>query len=133
MGILTYDSNNSGGSWWLSDEDWNALERAGWTVHWIAKGKYGWGRPLGSYDSPLGDFPRPPEEANWLGAKACSAAKEFSDARAGIDEWERVTGACASDLGCSCCGAPHSFEFEDGDETKYIGPEWPETGELSGL
>lgn len=32
---LFYDSNNSGGSWWLKDEDWVSLEDAGWIVHWI--------------------------------------------------------------------------------------------------
>lgn len=33
-GILSYGSNNSGGRWWLKDKDWEALEDAGWTVHW---------------------------------------------------------------------------------------------------
>src|SRR5690348_13992879 len=31
---VEYDSNNSGGSWWLNDEDWIALEKAGWKVEW---------------------------------------------------------------------------------------------------
>ena len=29
---IVYSSNNSGGSWWLSDEDWKKLEAAGWNV-----------------------------------------------------------------------------------------------------
>ena len=29
---IEYSSNNSGGSWWLKDEDWKALEAAGWWV-----------------------------------------------------------------------------------------------------
>jgi hypothetical protein len=31
---VEYRSNNSGGSWWLKDEDWKALEAAGWKVIW---------------------------------------------------------------------------------------------------
>jgi len=31
---VEYDSNNSGGGWWLDDEDWRKLEVAGWTVNW---------------------------------------------------------------------------------------------------
>lgn len=34
-GWLEYDSNNSGGNFWLRDEDWKALEDAGWIVGWI--------------------------------------------------------------------------------------------------
>lgn len=43
-GFISYDSNNSGGRWWLKDEDWKALEDAGWHVDWIIvthKTKYG--------------------------------------------------------------------------------------------
>ena len=31
---VEYDSNNSVGSWRLNDEDWKALEQAGWVVEW---------------------------------------------------------------------------------------------------
>jgi len=34
-GWIEYDSNNSGGSFWLKDKDWKALEDAGWHVQWI--------------------------------------------------------------------------------------------------
>lgn len=33
--IVEYSSNNSGGDWWLSDDDWKNLESAGWKVKWI--------------------------------------------------------------------------------------------------
>ena len=33
---VEYSSNNSGGSWWLKDEDWKALEAAGWKVVWAS-------------------------------------------------------------------------------------------------
>ena len=32
---VEYDTNNSGGSWWLKTADWQALENAGWIIHWI--------------------------------------------------------------------------------------------------
>lgn len=33
---VEYSSNNSGGSWWLRDTDWFALEKGGWKVEWVA-------------------------------------------------------------------------------------------------
>lgn len=32
MGVLKYSSNNSGGSWWLTDQNWKDLEASGWVV-----------------------------------------------------------------------------------------------------
>lgn len=31
MVTVEYSSNNSGGSFWLNDKDWKALEKAGWS------------------------------------------------------------------------------------------------------
>ena len=36
--IVEYESNNSGGDWWLSDNDWLTLARAGWMVEWVMGG-----------------------------------------------------------------------------------------------
>ena len=80
---ITYSSNNSGGSWWLSDEDWKNLEAAGWKVAW--------------------------REPKYLDALATSASKDFPSVEDAIREWEEVTGQYASDEGCECCGPPHSF------------------------
>jgi hypothetical protein len=112
--VVTYDSNNSGGSWWLDSKDWEALEEAGWNVHWVAKGEYGYSRPSVSYENPLVPCPRTKGE-EWLGGEAMSAAKEFDNPADAIPEWERLTGECASDpgCGCGCCGPPHSFSYED--------------------
>jgi len=30
--VIKYDSNNSGGTWWIEDKHWRALEKAGWHV-----------------------------------------------------------------------------------------------------
>lgn len=32
MPKIEYSQNNSGGSWWLDDKDWDALQAAGWDV-----------------------------------------------------------------------------------------------------
>lgn len=88
---ITYSSNNSGGGWWLSTEDWLNLEKAGWLVDW---------RP----------------EGEWLGAKATSASIEANTMENAIGLWERVTGQDSNDPGCSCCGQPHNFyePYEEG-------------------
>lgn len=104
MGTLEYSSNNSGGSWWLKDEDWVNLEKEGWTVKWAKD------RP----SAVLGVS----EDGRWLGALATEASKEFPDADTGLSEWERITGQYADAEGCNCCGHPHSFSFVD-DEGNY--------------
>lgn len=38
--IVEYSSNNSGGDWWLSDDDWKNLESAGWKVKWIREDEH---------------------------------------------------------------------------------------------
>lgn len=149
-GIMHYDSNNSGGGWWISDEGWKALEEAGWTVHWCMKtrNEFGesWtsGRTYG--DSPLAlleraeigqrDGWRRPEEilvvpqsyeeavgwdARWLGGLAMSAAKAGPDPEALVAEWESATGCNAGDEGCNCCGPPHSFEWHSPDGESHYG------------
>jgi hypothetical protein len=109
--VVKYNSNNSGGSWWLSPENWEALAEAGWNVHWCSPAD---NRPYSAYDEPLKPCPKQ-EGATWLGAVATSAAKEFDNPKDAIPEFERVTGQDASDIGCNCCGPPHEFEYKDED------------------
>lgn len=84
--VIRYSSNNSGGSWWLSDDDWKALEKAGWAVNW--------------------------KEERWLRALATSAHRVGLSYDEAVAEFERVTGQCADSAGCACCGQPHYF-YED--------------------
>lgn len=98
--LLEYSSNNSGGSWWLKDEDWLALEAAGWKVQWIRDQE----KP--SWDNS-GD--------RFLGALATNASKEFSNRREGIDEWAAITKQNPDDEGCNCCGVPHNFTWYDAE------------------
>jgi hypothetical protein len=105
---VTYDSNNSGGSWWLTDEDWYALEKAGWNVEW-------------KKDS-TSKFSRPDSDGRWLGALATKASKDFGSMREAVSEWESVTGQRAADEGCHCCGPPHNFSGKDEDGKHVSGP-----------
>ncbi len=108
---VEYSSNNSGGSWWLSDEDWKALEEAGWVVEWRKNSEYA------------------DADGRWLGALATSAIREGLSLGDAIAEWESVTGENSADLGCSCCGPPHSFFLETDDgATEYYSPQYPITG-----
>jgi hypothetical protein len=91
---VEYSSNNSGGNWWLSDEDWKALENAGWNVQW---------------------------DARWLGALATSATIEVEQPQDAIDSFESVTGQRASAIGCTCCGPPHNFYYTDEDGNSHYG------------
>ena len=124
MGILKYSSNNSGGSWWLSDADWQALEGAGWVVHWI----HDFDDPSHKHEGEnhlFGEHRHSEWETEhrltavkwsgnrWLGAAAMSAVKITDDPEAGVREFENLTNQSASDLGCNCCGQPHNFSYED--------------------
>lgn len=81
MQTIEYRSNNSGGDWWLTLKDWQALEAAGWRVEW----------------------------EQLLGSPARYASKEFNAIEDAMGEFERLTGQRASERGCECCGRPHYF------------------------
>lgn len=94
---IVYSSNNSGGSWWLSDDDWYNLEKAGWNVGWVKDDEF---------------FNGLSETGRWLGALATSATREGLSEDEAIAEWESVTGKDAYATGCSCCGKPHIFYID---------------------
>jgi len=111
MGTVIYSSNNSGGRWWLTDEDWKALEAAGWIVEWCKN------PCLMSDDNDkiveisYPDTFRAPKE-RWLGALATRAFKTNCNTIAeAVDEWENITKKDSTKMGCSCCGQPHYFEL----------------------
>ena len=83
--MIIYQSNNSGGYWWLTDQDWLALEAAGWKVKW-----YRDQRDMQRYlDS----------DGSCLGALACSATRSGLSLDASIAEFERITGKSAELVG----------------------------------
>jgi hypothetical protein len=107
---VEYGSNNSGGHWWLTDQNWLDLEAAGWKVAWRKDAK--------------SKFFMADKDGRWLGALATGATREGLHLRDAVVEWERVTGLSATDAGCPCCGPPHYFT-EDDDDGKRVasGPE----------
>lgn len=100
VNVVRYSSNNSGGEWWLTDEDWKKLEQAGWEVEWIK-------------DS---DLPIYGGEERFLGALAVEAKRVGLDKDDAITEWEDITGKYAWAEGCSCCGRPHDFWEREEEE-----------------
>ena len=106
MSTVTYSSNNSGGYWWLKDDDWLALEAAGWKVDWVA------------------DNPRFGTGDRWLGALAMRATREGLTLRESVEEWEEITGQNAADQGCNCCGSPHDFYDERGNSPSVASAFW---------
>lgn len=132
IGVLVYDSNNSGGSWWLSDKVWQKLADAGWSVHWVRPnpdpnprfaslketltGVYS-DDPTAQVEGDFGSYEWA-KDHRWLGAVATSCAKAGPDPNELLREWEEITGQDSADEGCNCCGRPHNFEWHD-----------PETGE----
>jgi len=94
---VEYDSNNSGGSWWVSLDQWKALEKAGWEVDW--------------------------RKEEWLGTMATRATKRGVTLRDAVKDWERITGLDSCDAGCPCCGQPHNFyEYDAKDKMIDSGP-----------
>lgn len=101
--LIRYDTNNSGGRWWLKNEDWYKLEKAGWKIDWYRERDDDWGLH---------------KKGTFLGAEAAGAEKEFNSPQEAIKEFETITGQDVSEEGCNCCGAPHTFSFYN-DESDY--------------
>ena len=110
MPYVKYSSNNSGGYWWLTDDDWRALEADGWKVNWVKDRK----NSLFISD----------EADRWLGALATSAELHGVTLMEAVERWEAVTNATATDVGCTCCGNPHVFyEYGEDGRIKASGPD----------
>lgn len=99
---VRYEMNNSGGGLWMENEDWIALELAGWTVLW------------GDSDNRCASLAEAVAKgSDFLGSYAWEAYKDFPSVDDAIAEWESITGKDADEEGCSCCGRPHYFWGED--------------------
>lgn len=92
---VRYSSNNSGGHWWLNDEDWLNLEKAGWEVKWFKT------------DPHYQEWH--PGDDRFLDALAQEAVRRNTTMGEAIAEWSRITGQDPEEEGCPCCGQPHSF------------------------
>ena len=129
---VKYSANNSGGSWWLSDANWIALEEAGWDVVW--GGLYFCHSSFSFHERPANkpilcdnkeecpghrkcDSAKDVDKTGnrRLGALANDASKEFTTIKDALIEFEEVTGQSITEEGCNCCGPPHSFSWNDDD------------------
>jgi hypothetical protein len=133
---IEYNSNNSGGVWWLSDQNWIDLFEAGWKVawadwpiHYTAEGNH----KIDSDGAPVISPDDPEFESKWdafkddsgrfQGAVANRAYRNGLSFEDAVAEWEKITNMSALDAGCPCCGRPHEFyEYKDGKCIKS-GPE----------
>lgn len=79
---VQYSANNSGGSDWMTRQNWEDLERDGWIVQW--------------------DF------SNGRGLPYCGYLPDVGLDEA-MDRWSSVTAMDPSEEGCDCCGPPHNF------------------------
>jgi hypothetical protein len=124
MVLIEYNSNNSGGSFWLSDEDWINLEKAGWKVRWVWE-DWVWNEETEDYVIGEDGLPKKeraldyngePKEIGktFCGTRAMYAVKDFKSINDAIKEFEKITGQDANAIGCLCCGPPHNFyEFQN--------------------
>jgi hypothetical protein len=100
---VEYSHNNSGGSWWLKDADWKALETAGWKVDWYAA------------QDQSESWSRVDADGRRLGALASRASlivhaqTEYQAMTLGLDSWRDAVGQDPDERGCDCCGQPHYF------------------------
>lgn len=99
--MVEYRSNNSGGSWWLDDKDWMALEKAWWYVYW-------WWY-CNSYNNRRYNSVEEVWNNRYLGALATSAIIKCSTIEEAIEIFENVTWHYNGERWCSCCWKPHSF------------------------
>jgi len=91
-GRVHYQAISSGGGWWPTADDWEALEGAGWAVAWESNHEGGHLVPL-----------------------ATSATRDGVTLYEAIDEFESVTSQDPYEPGCPCaeCGPPHRFRLVD--------------------
>lgn len=129
---VEYSANNSGGHWWLTDEDWYALEKAGW--------KIAWNKLYPVYDTSgktvrdengipvYTDAPSNPDttltffhkgEERFLGTLAQYAYLKCNNMEEAVNNWEEITGKNSCDAGCPCCGQPHNFTLYD-NNNNYV-------------
>lgn len=114
MSRYRFDENNSGGSWWLSKANYEALFAAGWEY------------TPSEYDIENGYDKKPfcdkgdTVPYGWRH----NTTGEFASMQEAVESWERATGQDFFAEGCNCCGAPFSmsseepYEYMSGDDVR---------------
>lgn len=129
---VEYSSNNSGGSWWLKDEDWLNLEKAGWKVEWISEMTHPEPDPKckeckgtgivtdRGYDdnrcfcasNPYLSFGKITNNGHrYHEGLAKQATLQCNSIKDALESFEKVIGQSVTDEGCNCCGPPHNFTW----------------------
>lgn len=106
--LVEYSTNNSGGSFWLTEKEWKNLEDHGWKLfnhddHIYESGNY-------KYDEhglPMRKEPRAKDSI--FKQYAHYAFKHFPSVEDAEREFEELTEQHVNDEGCECCGKPHYF------------------------
>lgn len=108
-----FEENNSGGSWWLSRQQYEALRAAGW--HEPEETDDDKRFAASCLNTP--DVPYRWRQGWWI---------EADSIREAVESWERATGEDFFAQGCNCCGAPFSISSDDynerlsGDSVQHI-------------
>lgn len=101
--------NNSGGGWWLSEDDWLALEAKGWVIEWaeeMAKRDHLF---ASSFEK------RADGKLLYMGARAREAKRYGVSMNVARAEFQDATGQHPDEEGCECCGQPHYFSARDAE------------------
>jgi hypothetical protein len=118
---VKYSSNNSGGGWWLTDQNWIDLHKAGWQLKKHPDDNVYSSDGRGCDENwELDPHKAIEDNRRWLGAICTSARKDFKTMREAIEEFENITGENVAAEGCNCCSQPNSFSGEDLDTGKYV-------------
>ena len=113
---IEFDENNSGGSFWLSREQYDNLLAAGFYIKPITED---WEIERYGADGQSGDFgdmlTRDGVPYFWRGNLRVEAAS----LQEAVEKWESITGEDFFAEGCNCCGCPFSAHVVDEDGSTY--------------
>lgn len=105
MAKYKLSENNSGGSWWLSRADYEAMFAAGWSYE---ADDYDRERKHDTEPFFIGDDTPYGWRHNTIG--------EFASIREAVESFEAATGQDFFAEGRNCCGCPFSISAVDGHE-----------------
>jgi hypothetical protein len=106
---FTYRHNNSGGVDWITPEQWQEFVDNGWTVTLFGQPFTG-GR--GSCASLMIETDEGKEVARLIG----------------MQNWYAIAKQDPDEIGCTCCGPPHSFSVEEVEQPDPPRSPWPQGG-----
>lgn len=113
MKTYEFSENNSGGSWWLNREDYDALMADGWRYE-LPDGLKDHD-PIIPFEEPWGeeDDTVPYGWRHYL-------VREAESLKEAVESFERATGRDFFSEGCNCCGAPFSISSRGEGDWEYM-------------